>query len=106
MTMGEMVEEIYNVECKGKGLQYLTSITGNGTVNIRKLYPNYKNITASNILLVLTKVQLKLWDGNSTINGAPGKSYNASTGDLTVSNLKAASQQSYMTLTVAVYVNY
>lgn len=107
MTMGEMVEEIYNVECKGKGLQYLTSITGNGSVNISKLYPNYKNITASNILLVLTQIQLRLWDGK--IGGttyAPGKSYNPSTGVLNVSGLTQESQSSYMRLTVAVYVNY
>ena len=104
--MGEMVEEIYNVECKGKGLQYLTSITGNGTVNIRKLYPNYKNITASNILLVLTNVKLRLYNGNASINSAPGKSYNASTGILTISNLSKESSDSYMTLTVAIYVNY
>ena len=104
MTTAEMIEKIYRATVKGQGLTYLKSITGNGSVNIASLRSDYASLTTNNFLLVLEKVQLRLYDGNTTINSAPGKSYNASTGVLTISNISGASSSSYMNLTVGVYL--
>lgn len=104
MTTGDMIEEIYGATVKGKGLTYLKSITGNGSVNIASIRLDYKSLTANNFLLVLEKVHLRLYDGNTSINSAPGKSYNASSGILTISNISGASSSSYMNLTVGIYL--
>lgn len=83
---------------------YVGTITSSGSINVMSKCPNYKKMTAGDFLLDYQSMAVRLWDGKiggSTINVS--KSYNSSTGVLTLSNLSASSSTSYVRCTVGVY---
>ena len=83
---------------------YVGTITSSGSINVASKCPNYKKMTAGDFLLDYQSMAVRLWDGKiggSTINVS--KSYNSSTGVLTLSNLSASSSTSYVRCTVGVY---
>ena len=100
MTMGEMLEEIY--KSLTTGVTHATKIgtlTGNGTINISSMYPSYKQFTIENFLVVITNIpdtRTKDTDGGNGVNygraagAVPKKTYDASTGTLTVTGLSQA----------------
>ena len=96
MTMGEMVEEIY--KSLTTGVTHATKIgtlTGDGSIDISSKYPNYRQFTIENFLIVITKIPDAYSNGCSQNTGAcaravgtvPTKAYDASTGVLTVTGL-------------------
>ena len=96
MTMGEMIEEIY--KSLTTGVTHATKIgtlRGNGTINISSMYPSYKQFTIENFLVVITNIPDTFTTDYAT-NGinygraagaVPKKTYDASTGVLTVTGL-------------------
>ena len=83
---------------------YVGTITSSGSINVASKCPNYAKMTASDFLLDYQSMSVRLWDGK--ISGSAlgvAKSYNASAGLLTISNLSVASSTSYVTCTVNVY---
>ena len=83
---------------------YVGTITSSGSINVASKCPNYKKMTASDFLLDFQSMAVRLWDGK--IGGSTiivSKSYNSSTGVLTLSNLSASSSTSYVNCTVGVY---
>ena len=99
MTMGEMVEEIY--KSLTTGVTHATKIGtlyGNGNINISSMYPSYKQFTIENFLIVITNIP-DTYTNNYATNGinygraagaVPKKTYDASTGVLTVTGLSQA----------------
>ena len=89
---------------KSLDIVYVGAITSSGSINVTSKCPNYKKMTAGDFLLDYQSMAVRLWDGKiggSTINVS--KSYNSSTGVLTLSNLSASSSTSYVRCTVGVY---
>lgn len=89
---------------KSLDIVYVGAITSSGSINVMSKCPNYKKMTAGDFLLDYQSMAVRLWDGKiggSTINVS--KSYNSSTGVLTLSNLSASSSTSYVRCTVGVY---
>ena len=97
MTMGEMVEEIY--KSLTTGVTHATKIgtlTGDGTINIASKYPSYKQFTVENFLIVITNVpdtwstasKLQATYSIHAVGAVPRKTYDASTGTLTVTGLQ------------------
>ena len=83
---------------------YVGTITSSGSINVTSKCPDYKKMKASDFLLDYQSMAVRLWDGNiggSTIKVS--KSYNSSTGVLTLSNLSASASTSYVKCTVGVY---
>ena len=79
-------------------------LTSSGSINVTSKCPDYKKMKASDFLLDYQSMAVRLWDGNiggSTIKVS--KSYNSSTGVLTLSNLSASASTSYVKCTVGVY---
>ena len=95
MTMGEMIQEIY--KSLTTGVTHATKIgtlRGNGSINISSMYPSYKQFTIENFLIVITNIPDTYTSDYSTAicygraSGAvPAKTYDASTGTLTVTGL-------------------
>lgn len=86
---------------KSLDIVYVGAITSSGSINVTSKCPNYKKMTAGDFLLDYQSMAVRLWDGKiggSTINVS--KSYNSSTGVLTLSNLSASSSTSYVRCTV------
>ena len=84
---------------------YIGTITSSGNINVVDKCPNYAKLTDSDFLLDFQYMAVRLWDGKisgSTIKVS--KSYNPSTGVLTLSNLSASTSTSYVKCTVDVYV--
>ncbi len=89
---------------KSLDIVYVGTITSSGSINVTSKCPNYKKMTAGDFLLDYQSMAVRLWDGNiggSTIKVS--KSYNSSTGVLTLSNLSASASTSYVKCTVGVY---
>lgn len=89
---------------KSLDIVYVGAITSSGSINVTSKCPNYKKMTAGDFLLDYQSMAVRLWDGKiggSTINVS--KSYNSSTGVLSLSNLSASSSSSYVKCTVYVY---
>ena len=93
MTMGEMVQEIYNATAsttpKGK---IVGTVTGSGTINISKTIEKFSKLSSSNFLIVITQAP---YTNAGEDNGGycladgcqPSLSYNASTGVISIGGL-------------------
>lgn len=95
MTIGEMIEKIYDSTVNNKPTSIMVgSITGSGTINIKNLTDDYANKTESNFIIDVTKSPSVITSDATNASyksKATGftvsKSYNSSTGVLTISGL-------------------
>ena len=119
MTMGEMVEALYKRTQKAE-YKNVGTISGNGSVSISSKISSYKNLNASDMLIVITS-------GGSSRTGesgykfaqvdgfAPRLSYDATNGIITLSGMTQAvrymdvngstTKASTQTMTANIYVN-
>ena len=93
MTMGEMVEEIYNttVSTTPKG-KIVGTVTGSGTINIANTVKKFAELTSSNFLIVITQAPYTTAGedngGYCLADGfKPSLSYNPSNGVISIGGL-------------------
>ena len=96
MTMGEMIEKLYDTcVVKSSKAKLIGSITGSGTINITEITDDYANLTNENFIISITTMPGITTSGSQSGSRVYGKgsgftvtkSYDASTGILSVSGL-------------------
>ena len=90
-------------EAAGKsGRMKLTNCGTSLTTNVSAFTSNWRNLTIDNFIIELTSLRWRLYNGNNS--GSYSKSYNASTGTLSVSIPNVTSSNSYVYSEIRVWL--